>query len=70
MWVEREDESRESGCHEPGIAVCFARRAKNSLNSGSLRREHGRVTYSEKIVSLAVIKVTSPYTWQEDGTAK
>lgn len=54
----RGDGSRESGSPEPSTAVKLATRAERSLDSGSLRIVHRRLTYREKNVPVALIEVT------------
>lgn len=55
----RGDGSERSGCREPDFDVSFARRTESSLDSASSRRVQGRVIYSEKNFSVAVIELTS-----------
>lgn len=57
-------------CYEPDVDVGFARRAESSPYSGSSGRVHGRVTYSDKVVLVAVIEATSSCLWPEDLTTK
>lgn len=62
--------SRRSECREPDIAVNFVRRAESSSYSGSSSRLYVHVSYSEKSFRIAVMEVTSPWTWLEDLTTK
>lgn len=52
------------------MAVSLARKAEKSSDSSSLRRVHGRVTYSKKNVLVPVAELTSPLTLQKDLTTK
>lgn len=65
-----DDGGMRSGCHEPNNGVNFARRAESSPDSNSSREVHGGVAYGERVVSGAVIEVTSFSTRQEDLTMR
>lgn len=66
----RSDGSRRNKCQEPDSAAGFTTRAESSSDSASSRGVQGRVTCSERVVSIAVTSLTGPSKWQEELTAE
>lgn len=64
------DGSRTVRCRKPDTGASSAEKTGCSTDSARSRKVHGRVMYSERNASVAVMEVRNVLTWQEHLTAK